>query len=308
MVTAYISHPDCELHEMEPGHPESPQRLLSIKAFLQERDVWKHLKQIKAPKAEKSDLYRVHRRDYVEQMFAMAPKRGMEILGEDVVANKHTLDAALRSSGAVKKAVDVVMAGKVDNAFCAVRPPGHHAERGKAMGFCVFNNIAVGAAYALSAYQLERIAIVDFDVHHGNGTEDTLHLDSRILFCSSFQHPFYPFTVPDSSRSNVVHLPLHAGTSGEEFREWVQQYWMPRLNHFSPQLLMISAGFDAHQADPLADIYLDERDYRWVTQELKMIADQHCEGRIISVLEGGYDLTALSRSVCAHIKVLANLP
>lgn len=307
MVTAYISHPDCERHEMEPGHPESPQRLAAIRAYLQERDVMKHLKQIRAPKITKPDLYRVHRRDYVDQIFAAVPKKGMQVLGEDVVANQHTLDASLRAAGAVKKAVDVVMAGKVQNAFCAVRPPGHHAERNKAMGFCVFNNIAVGAAYALEAFELERIAVVDFDVHHGNGTEDTLHWDSRVLFCSSYQHPYYPFTVPDSSRSNVVHMPMHAGTSGEEFREWVLQYWMPRLNHFAPQLLFISAGFDAHQADPLAEVYLDERDYRWVTRELKAIADQHCGGKIISVLEGGYDLTALSRSACQHIKVLANV-
>lgn len=307
MVTAYISHPDCERHEMEPGHPESPQRLLKIKEFLQERDVLKHLKQVKAPLADKKDLYRVHRRDYVDQIFNSVPKSGMEVLGEDVVANRHTLNAALRAAGAVKKAVDLVMKGKVDNAFCAVRPPGHHAERGKAMGFCVFNNVAVGAAYALEVYNLERVAIVDFDVHHGNGTEDTLHVDSRVLFCSSFQHPYYPFTVPDSSHSNIIHTPMHAGTSGEEFKEWVMEQWMPKLNHFSPQLLFISAGFDAHQADPLADVYLDERDYRWVTRELKAIADQHCGGKIISVLEGGYELTALSRSVCQHIKVLANV-
>ena len=307
MVTAYISHPDCELHQMEPGHPESPARLAAIKERLVEADVWKHLEQVKAPKADKKDLYRVHRRDYVDQIFARVPRKGTEVLGEDVLANQHTLNAALRASGAVTKAVDLVMKAKVQNAFCAVRPPGHHAEREKAMGFCVFNNIAVGAAYALDVYNLERVAVVDFDVHHGNGTEDTLHVDSRVLFCSSYQHPFYPFTVPDSSRSNVIHTPMHAGTCGDEFKEWVQENWMPHLNHFSPQLLFISAGFDAHQADPLADVHLDERDYRWVTQQLKAIADQHCEGRIVSVLEGGYDLTALSRSACQHIKVLANV-
>ncbi|MCG8670658.1 MAG: histone deacetylase family protein, partial [Pseudomonadales bacterium] len=255
----------------------------------------------------KKELYRVHRRDYVDQIFCNAPKRGVEVLGEDVLANPYTLKAAMRASGAVVSAVDVVMKGKVDNAFCAVRPPGHHAERGKAMGFCVFNNVAVGAAYALEVYGLERVAVVDFDVHHGNGTEDTLHVDSRVLFCSSYQHPYYPFTVADSSRSNVVHTPMHAGTSSDDFKEWVQETWMPKLNHFSPQLLFISAGFDAHQADPLADIHLDERDYRWVTRELKAIADQHCDGKIISVLEGGYDLTALARSACQHIKVLANV-
>ena len=307
MVTAYISHSECERHSMGEDHPESPERLVVIKNYLKQTGLLKHLKQVRAPKADPKDLYRVHRRDYVDQIFQTVPKSGEQPLGEDVVANQYTLNAALRAAGAVKKGVDLVMRGRVENAFCAVRPPGHHAERDKAMGFCVFNNIAVGAAYALDSYGLERIAVVDFDVHHGNGTEDTLHVDSRILFCSSYQHPYYPYTVPDNSRSNVVHTPLPAGTRGYEFKEYVKQQWEPRLRQFDPQLLMISAGFDAHQADPLADVCLEDEDYRWLTQWLLGIADQHCGGKVVSVLEGGYDLVALPHAVSHHIAVLANL-
>lgn len=304
MKTAYITHPDCERHDMEPGHPENARRLSAIRDYLIERCVFDFLEHVEAPLAKQADLYRVHRRDYVDAIFERFPLQGLEALGPDVVANEHTLQAALRAAGAVIKAVDMVMQGKVANAFCAVRPPGHHAERGKAMGFCVFSNVGVAAAYALATYKLERIAVVDFDVHHGNGTEDVLQDDARILFCSSYQHPFYPFNVPENSHSNVVHMPMHAGTSSDEFRDGIQSIWLPRLHAFKPQLVLISAGFDAHQADPLADVYLDERDYKWVTQQLKAVADNYAGGRIVSSLEGGYDLTALARSAYQHIAVL----
>jgi acetoin utilization deacetylase AcuC-like enzyme len=269
--------------------------------------LWDLLRHVDAPKIEKKHLYRVHSRDYVDDMFATFPVRDVVELGEDVVANRHTLDAALRSAGAVCKAVDMVMAGEVNNAFCAVRPPGHHAEKRRAMGFCIFSNVAVAAAYAIHEYDLERVAVVDFDVHHGNGTENILQYDDRIMFCSSFQHPYYPHTVVDNGRSNVIHTPMHAGTSSDEFRDWVLQQWMNKLNHFQPQLILISAGFDAHHADPMADIFLDERDYYWITSELRQLAEGCCEGRIVSSLEGGYHLDALSRCVYQHLRVLCGV-
>lgn len=307
MTTAYITHPDCELHDMGGGHPESPARLRAIREHLMERQLWDYLRHIDAPKVDKKHLYRVHSRDYVDRIFDQFPLKKPTQLGEDVEANPHTLNAALRSCGAVCEAIDHVMQGKVSNAFCAVRPPGHHAEKSRAMGFCVFSNVAVGAAYAIHQYDLERVAIIDFDVHHGNGTENILQYDERVLFCSSFQYPFYPHTVPDETRSNIIHTPMHAGTSSDEFRDWVLQHWMNKLEQFHPQLVLISAGFDAHQADPLADVHLDERDYCWLTQELKRLADHCCEGKIVSSLEGGYDLNALSRSVYQHVRVLADM-
>lgn len=307
MTTAYISHRDCELHDMGHGHPESPVRLRAIRDYLMERQVWDLLLQVDAPKIDKRHLYRVHNRDYVDAIFEQFPVQNLQELGPDVVANPHTLDAALRAAGAVCKGVDLVMTGAANNAFCAVRPPGHHAEARRAMGFCVFSNVAIGAAYAMQAYNLDRIAIIDIDVHHGNGTENILQYDQRVLFCSSFQYPCYPHQVPDNSRSNIIHTPMHAGTSSDEFRDWVRRDWLNKLDTFHPQLIMISAGFDAHQADPLADVCLDERDYRWITAELMQVADRCCEGRIVSALEGGYDLTALSRSVYQHIRTLMRI-
>lgn len=304
MTTAYLTHGDCLLHEMSGGHPESPARLRAIQEYLMERDLWDHLTHVSAPKIDKKHLYRVHSRDYVDAIFSHFPLKSPKVLGEDVEANSHTLNAALRSAGAVCKAIDLVMTGKANNAFCAVRPPGHHAEKNRAMGFCLFSNVAVGAAYAIHQYDLKRVAVIDFDVHHGNGTENILQYDERVLFCSSFQHPYYPHTVPDQSRSNIIHTPMHAGSSSEEFRDWVLQQWMNKLEQFHPELVLISAGFDAHQSDPLADIYLDERDYYWLTQELIRLADHCCEGRVVSSLEGGYELTALSRSVYQHIRAL----
>lgn len=307
MLTAYISHKDCELHDMGSGHPESPRRLSAIRDYLMERQVWDVLRHVDAPKIEKKHLYRVHSRDYVDGVFSQFPLQQIKSLGDDVIANSHTLDAALRSAGAVCKGVDMVMNGEVANAFCAVRPPGHHAEKSRAMGFCIFSNVAVAAAYAIHQYDLTRVAIVDFDVHHGNGTENILQYDDRVLFCSSFQHPYYPHTVPDQNRSNIIHTPMHAGTSSDEFRDWVLQQWMNKLHEFKPQLLLVSAGFDAHHSDPLADIYLDERDYYWLTSELKLLAENCCEGRLVSSLEGGYQLEALSRSVYQHIRVLSGM-
>lgn len=307
MTTAYITHKDCELHDMGEWHPESPKRLQAIRDYLMERDVWDYLRHVDAPKIDKKHLYRVHNRDYVDGVFELLQTKDTVTISDEMAANKHTLDAALRAAGGVCKAVDLVMAGEADNAFCAVRPPGHHAERRQVMGFCFFNNVAVAAAYALQAHNLERVAIIDFDAHHGNGTEDILQYDQRILFCSSFQYPCYPHSVVDNSRSNIVHTPMHAGTSSDEFRDWVRRDWLNKLETFHPQLILVSAGFDAHQADPLTDIHLDERDYRWITEEIMLVAKRCSEGRIVSTLEGGYNLTALARSAYQHIRTLMGL-
>ena len=307
MLTAFLSHKDCELHDMGGGHPESPLRIAAIRDYLMERQLWDVLNHIDAPKIDKKHLYRVHSRDYVDSIYRRFPSKKMQSLGEDMVANQYALDAALRSAGAVCKAIDLVLSGDANNAFCSVRPPGHHAEKSRAMGFCVFSNVAVGAAYAIHKHALTRVAILDFDVHHGNGTENILQYDERVLFCSSFQYPFYPFVIPDQTRSNIVHTPMHAGTCSQEFRQWISETWLPKLRAFSPQLILISAGFDAHQADPLADVFLDERDYGWITDEINSVAQASCAGCIVSSLEGGYDLTALSRSVYQHIKSLAGV-
>jgi acetoin utilization deacetylase AcuC-like enzyme len=216
--------------------------------------------------------------------------------------NPYSLKAARRAAGAVVKAVDLVMNGEATRAFCGVRPPGHHAERNRAMGFCFYNNIAIGALHALQNHDLARVAIVDFDVHHGNGTEHIVAGDERILFCSTFQHPFYPNSGHECDEANVVNVPLSQGTSSEGFRAAVTQHWIPALERFQPQLLLVSAGFDAHQADDMAGINLVDTDYAWITQELVGVADRHARGRVVSSLEGGYELHALARSVEAHLK------
>jgi acetoin utilization deacetylase AcuC-like enzyme len=221
--------------------------------------------------------------------------------------NVHTWNAALRAAGAVLAATDSVMAGEMENAFCAVRPPGHHAERSKAMGFCFFNNIAIAAKYALERHGLKRVAIVDFDVHHGNGTEDIVKGDDRILMVSFFQHPLFPFSGADTHASNMVNLPVPACTKGMDVRELIDMMWMPRLEAFKPEMIFISAGFDAHREDDLGQMNLNEQDYAWITARIKSVAKRHAKGRIVSALEGGYNLSALGRSVEAHVRVLADL-
>ncbi len=305
MSTAFITHPDCVLHDMGGDHPESPQRLNAIQDALIAQHLMELLQCHDAPLVEWEQLYRVHDRAYVEDISRRCPDAGRVVLAEDVVGNPHTLTAARRAAGAAVLAVDLVMQARVNNAFCAVRPPGHHAERDKAMGFCLFNNVAVGAAHAFAKYGVKKLAIVDFDVHHGNGTEDIFRSETRVLFCSSFQHPFYPFTVPESNqRPNIIHTPVTAGTQGPEYREAILTQWLPPLRKFGPELILISAGFDAHTGDPLADVQLKESDYRWVTEQIKQIAEECAQGRIVSCLEGGYGLKALAASVVAHLRVL----
>lgn len=301
---AYITHPDCLLHDMGGGHPEQPARLNAIRNQLISSGMDLILQHHEAPLVKREHLDRVHDPDYVSGLLVEAPYDGILRLDGDTFMMPLTLDAALRAAGAVVLGVDLVMAGKEKAAFCAVRPPGHHAERHRAMGFCYFNNVAVGAAYALDAHGLDRVAIIDFDVHHGNGTEDIFQHDPRVLFCSSFQHPFYPFTGHESEIDHVVNIPLAAGTTGAEFRVRTKQLWLPALEQFKPQLIFISAGFDAHVEDEMSNLLLRESDYAWITEELKAIADAYAEGRVVSVLEGGYALSALGRSVVAHLKSL----
>ncbi|MBP2649091.1 MAG: deacetylase [Gemmatimonadetes bacterium] len=286
------------------GHPEQPARLSAIFDRLIASGLEMIVRQIDAPLATRAQLERVHEPHYVQSVFDRAPTDGLVMLDPDTAMGPHTLAAALRSAGAVVHAVDLVMNREFQAVFCAVRPPGHHAERDRAMGFCFFNNVAVGAAHALAAHGLERVAIVDFDVHHGNGTEHIFETEPRVLFCSSFQHPFYPFTGHETDTPHIVNITLPAGSDGARFREEVERHWLHRLHEFQPQLVLISAGFDAHAEDDMSHVRLREPDYIWITRELKKVADQYAGGRIVSTLEGGYNLSALGRSAVAHIDAL----
>ncbi|MGH8659813.1 MAG: histone deacetylase family protein [Gammaproteobacteria bacterium] len=304
MTVAYVTHKDCLLHEMGVGHPESPARLSAIQDRLTADGRFALVCLVEAPFATNEQLSRVHDPAYVERIMRIAPKEGVVRLDPDTVMNPHSLNAALRAAGALVHAVDLVVRGEVTTAFCAVRPPGHHAERSQAMGFCFFNNVAVGAAHALAMPGISRVVIVDFDVHHGNGTEDIFRNEPRVLFCSSFQHPFYPGSGAYTHSHHIINMPLPAGTTGVEFREQVEARWLPALDRFRPQFVFISAGFDAHAADPLAQLLFTEEDYTWITQQMVVIAKQHAQGRLVSTLEGGYDLPALGHSAAAHIKAL----
>jgi acetoin utilization deacetylase AcuC-like enzyme len=302
MTIGYVSHPDCELHDMGHHHPEQPARLSAIYDRIIATGLEMVLRQYDAPLATRAALEAVHDKAYVDAVFAAAPREGLVWLDGDTAMNPHSLQAALRAAGAVVLGVDLVVAGDVKQVFCAVRPPGHHAERDRAMGFCIFNNVAVGAYHALARHGLKRVAIVDFDVHHGNGTENIVAGDPRILFCSTFQHPFYPHSGDGSTAANVVNVPLAAGSDGRAFRAAVESHWLPRLEGFAPELILVSAGFDAHQADDMAGLNLVDRDYAWVTRRLCEQAERSAAGRIVSTLEGGYDLHALGRCVEAHLK------
>ena len=307
MTVYFISHPVCMEHLTPAYHPERPERLSAIDDQLLTSGVGSLLHYREAPQATREQLLRVHSASYVDALSRAAPSAGKPVCldGGDTYMSEHSLEAALRAAGAVVSAVDLVMDGEDNAAFCSVRPPGHHATRDQAMGFCLYNNIAVGAAHALDAHGLERVAIADFDVHHGDGTDDMFLHEPRVLFCSTFQHPFYPYQGAER-RSGVrrVNVPLRAGTGGEAFRAAVREHWLPALDAFRPQLVMISAGFDAHLEDDMAGFGLVEDDYAWVTRKLKGIAERHARGRIVSALEGGYALSALGRSVVAHLKAL----
>jgi acetoin utilization deacetylase AcuC-like enzyme len=307
MPTAFITHADCLKHDMGAHHPERPARLSAIEDQLIASGVGQHLTRFEAPLATDEQLARVHPPDYVQAIRDAAPRSGTVHLDPDTAMNPYTLQAALRAAGAAVLAVDLVLQKKANTAFCAVRPPGHHACRTRPMGFCIFNNVAVAARHAQAAHGLERVAVIDFDVHHGNGTEDIFEGDESVLMASTFQHPFYPYSGTDSPASNMVNVPLPAGAGSREFRQAVQQDWIPALEDFAPQLIIFSAGFDAHAEDDMAMLRFGDADYGWVTEQLKAVAERHAGGRMVSMLEGGYALSALGRSAVQHIKVMAGL-
>lgn len=313
--TGYYTHRACARHEMGAGHPECPQRLGAIEDRLLITGLGDALDRREPTPASVAELELAHDRLYIAALRGLTDELQEEVaaggpshraLDPDTAINIHSWEAALMAAGAALDATDAVLAGELENAFCAVRPPGHHACRSRAMGFCLFNNVALAARYALERHGLQRVAIIDFDVHHGNGTEDIVAGDDRILMCSFYQHPFYP-EWPHSTAANLVNLPVPAYTKGMDIRELVEAAWLPRLEAHRPEMIFISAGFDAHREDDLGQLGLVEHDYAWMTERLKAVAQRHAQGRIVSVLEGGYNLSALGRSVEAHLRVLAGL-
>jgi acetoin utilization deacetylase AcuC-like enzyme len=313
--TGYFTHPDCWKHEMGAGHPECPERLDAIENRLLVSGVGDALVKREASSAPLADIELAHGRMYVAALRGLTDGLREEIdaggpthaqIDPDTSLNVHTWDAALRAAGAAIDATDAVMAGEMDNAFCSVRPPGHHACKDKAMGFCFFNNATIAARYALERHGLKRVAIVDFDVHHGNGTENIVAGDQRILMVSFFQHPFYPEGGARSTASNLVNVPVPAYTKGEQVRDLIEAHWLPRLDAYKPEMVFISAGFDAHRADDMGQMGLVEEDYAWITHRIMEVARRHAKGRVVSCLEGGYNLDALAFSVESHIRVLAD--
>nr|WP_211233981.1 histone deacetylase family protein [Chitinilyticum litopenaei] len=292
------------MHDMGKGHPECPARLAAIQDRLIAAGLWDYLLHVDASPASREQIERVHAAAYLDELATRSPAVGTVQLDPDTAINAYTLRAAYHAAGAGIKAVDLVMQGKAQNAFCAIRPPGHHAERAQSMGFCFFNNISIAAHHALACHGLERVAIVDFDVHHGNGTEDICAGDARILMVSIFQHPFYPYSGDVPKGSNMVNVPLPRASTGQQFREVVTERWLPALEAFAPQFIFISAGFDAHLEDDMGSLGLVEADYAWVTRQLMQLAARHASHRIVSMLEGGYDLSALGRSVAEHVRVM----
>lgn len=307
MTTAFISHPDTLLHMMDGGHPESPARITAIKDKLVTDGILSKLTSYEAPAAEDRHLLRVHSEQYVSHIRKIAPRAGLVRLDPDTAMGPLSLPAVLHASGGAVKATDLVMNGEVLNAFCCTRPPGHHAGRQNAAGFCIFNHVAVGAAHAITRYKLDRVAIIDFDVHHGDGTEDIFKNDPKVMLCSTFQHPFYPHKGAKSRTDRMINVPLPAGSDGKDFRLAFQNEFAPALERFKPQIVFVSAGFDAHANDPLAQLRLEKADYVWITEFIQEIAARHAQGRIVSVLEGGYRLSDLAESASAHIATLAGL-
>ena len=310
MTTSYITHADCLKHEMGAGHPECPDRLIAVNDHMRTSGLLDQLRVLEAPLASPEDLKRVHRPAYVDLIFENAPAEGYVQLDPDTAMNPYTLAAARRAAGAGVMAVEEIMAGRSSNAFCAVRPCGHHATTGRPMGFCLFNNIAVAAAFAVEKRGLERVAIVDFDVHHGNGTEDMFSApqwQDRVLMVSFFQHPFYPGSGTQDPAPNMINVPLAAGSDGRAAKKALEDAWLPALDKFKPQMVFISAGFDAHRDDLLGGLALVEADYAWMTRELMAVAAEYSDNRIVSMLEGGYNFSALGRSAVAHVRALATL-
>jgi len=311
MTTAFYSHADCRAHDMGRGHPECPQRLDAIHDHLIATGLADALDLREAPMVTLAQLVRAHSAGYVNELKAqiemLAASGEHRALDPDTSAGPGTWNAAMRGAGAAVAATDAVIDGNAANAFCAVRPPGHHATRGQAMGFCFFNNVAVAARHALDVRGLDRVAIIDFDVHHGNGTEDIIAGDDRVLMASFFQHPLYPYSGAQPMGTNMVNVPIAPYSRGDVVRAAIDEMWLPRLEEFKPQMLFISAGFDAHREDELGQLGLVEADYAWITRRLVEVAERHARGRIVSCLEGGYNLSALARSVAVHLRVLAGV-
>ena len=314
--TGYYSHSLFRKHEMGPGHPECPQRLSAIEDRLLISGVFDALERIDAPQATWEDIELAHDRMYVASLRGLTERLLEEQqaggpdyaqIDTDTSINAFTFAAARHSAGAALAATDAVLSGELENAFCAIRPPGHHACRDKAMGFCFFNNVAIAALHAVNRRNLERVAVIDFDVHHGNGTENILAGDDRVLMVSFFQHPFYPYSGDKEPASNMLNVPMPAYTKGMEVREMIEMMWLPRLEAFKPEMIFISAGFDAHREDDMGQMGLTENDYTWITEKIKDVARRFSKGRIVSCLEGGYMMSPLARSVEAHLRVLADV-
>jgi acetoin utilization deacetylase AcuC-like enzyme len=308
MTTLLYTHPACLDHDPGRYHPESPDRLRAVLEALDAPE-FARLDRREAPEAALDDIARVHPRGFVEQMLAAVPASGHVGIDADTVLSPESGRAALRAAGAVVAAVDAVVAGEADNAFCAVRPPGHHAEPLRAMGFCLFNNVAIGALRAREVHGLARVAVIDFDVHHGNGTQACFYEDASLFYASTHQFPLYPGTgaARETGVGNIVNVPLPPLAGSRQFRLGVSREILPALDAFRPEMVLISAGFDAHRSDPLAQLLLDESDYTWVTEQLLEIAREHAGGRVVATLEGGYDLAALGASAAAHVRVLMSV-
>ena len=308
MTTFLYTHPACLEHDPGRHHPEGPARLRAVFDALADPE-FARLERREATEASMEDLLRVHPRPHVERLLRAVPKSGHVGIDADTILSPASGEAALRAAGAVVAAVDAVVAREADNAFCAVRPPGHHAEPERAMGFCLFNNIAVGALRAREVHGLDRIAVIDFDVHHGNGTQAAFEADDGLFYASTHQSPLYPGTgsAGETGVGNIVNMPLRPMAGSSQFRAGMTQRILPALDAFRPELVLISAGFDAHRSDPLAQLLLDEADYTWITERLIEIAYRHAGGLLVSALEGGYDLSALSASVAAHVRVLMSV-
>ena len=305
MSTLIFGHQSSEKHDMGPGHPECPDRIRAVKKAL-DADRFNDLEYREAPLATVEQISRVHDHSYVTRLLEAVPDQGRIQVDPDTSICPDSGEAALRACGAIVAAIDAVMDGDANSAFCAVRPPGHHAEPARGMGFCLFNNVAIGVEHARIAHSLQKVAVVDFDVHHGNGTQAAFWSNPKVLVASSHQYPFYPGTgsEDETGAGNIVNVPLASGSGSELFRRGIEKAVLPALEKFEPDLIIISAGFDGHARDPLANILLEEDDFEWITANLVNIAGEYCNGRIVSSLEGGYDLAALSSSVTAHLSAL----
>lgn len=307
MSTLYLTHESCLAHDNGPGHPERPDRLRAIEKLLS-HDLFDGLVREEAPLGNIDHVAYVHPQNYIDLIIKSRPESGHAFIDPDTSMNKHTWDALLHSVGAATHAVDKVISGSHKNAFVATRPPGHHAETNRACGFCIFNNAAIAAQYARKNHDAERVAVIDFDVHHGNGTQDIFWGDKDLFYGSTHEMPLFPGTgaLNETGVGNIWNAPLRAGDAGEKFMEAMKSRVLPALRNFSPDLLIISAGFDAHTNDPLANLHLDEKDFSWISKELLDIADKQCDGRVISILEGGYNLESLAKSVGVHMQHLMN--